>query len=85
MGGTTVYVSRAFPDGLLEHEYQALLERDPAGQRGQWRTMRRNPRVLVRGKIRHADHKTIELPHWHRVLMNTESESAAMRNVAFLD
>jgi hypothetical protein len=85
MGGTTVYVSRAFPDGLLEHEYRALLQREPQRKRDHWVTMRRNPRVLVRGKIRHADHKTIVLPHWHRVLMNTETEAVAMRNVAFLD
>ena len=33
----------------------------------------------------HADHKTITLHGWHRVLMNTENQSRAMRNVAFLD
>lgn len=27
----------------------------------------------------------IMLPGWHRVLMNTESQSRAMANVAFLD
>ena len=47
--------------------------------------MRRNPLVYVRGRVRHADHKTIMLHGWHRVLMNTERQSQAMRNVAFLD
>ena len=47
--------------------------------------MRRNPGVYVRGKVRHADHKTIALHGWHRVLMNTEDQASAMRNVAFLD
>jgi hypothetical protein len=47
--------------------------------------MRRNAIVYVRGRVRHADHKTINLLCWHRVLMNTERESRAMRNVAFLD
>jgi hypothetical protein len=32
-----------------------------------------------------ADHATITPHGWHRVLMNTESQAKAMRNVAFLD
>ena len=47
--------------------------------------MRRNPGVYVRGSVRHADHKTIVLRGWHQVLMNTEGQALAMRNVAFLD
>ena len=47
--------------------------------------MRRNPGVYVRGRVRHADHATIILHDWHRVVMNTEGQSKAMRNVAFLD
>jgi hypothetical protein len=35
--------------------------------------------------IRHDDQATITLEGWHRVLMNTEGQSKAMRNVAFLD
>ena len=31
------------------------------------------------------DHAVITLPFWHRVLMNTETQSRTMRNVAFLD
>ena len=33
----------------------------------------------------HADHATITLPFWHRVMMNTETQSRTMANVAFLD
>ena len=51
----------------------------------QWVTQRRNPQVFVRGRIRHADHKTIVLADWHQVLMNTETQSVAMRHVAFID
>jgi hypothetical protein len=47
--------------------------------------MSRNAQVSVRGRVRHADHKTITLHGWHRVLMNTEHQSRTMRNVAFLD
>jgi hypothetical protein len=36
-----------------------------------------------KGRIRHADHATIALHGWHRVLMNTEGQSKAMKNVAF--
>lgn len=50
-----------------------------------WRPMRRNAEVYIPGRIRHADHATITLHGWHRVLMNTEGQSKAMRNVAFLD
>ena len=50
-----------------------------------WRTMVRNPHVFVRGTVRHPDHKTIFLEGWHEVLMNTETQAAAMRNVVFLD
>ena len=35
--------------------------------------------------VRNADHATITLPGWHRVVMNTEGQSKAMKNVAFLD
>jgi hypothetical protein len=47
--------------------------------------MARNPDVYVRGRVRHADHRTIFLNGWHRVLMNTEFQAQALRNVAFLD
>ena len=84
-GGETVYVCEQEPQGLPEAAYRRLLERRPAARSWAWRVMRRNPQVFVKGRISHADHKTIVLPGWHRVLMNTENQAAAMSHVAFLD
>jgi len=39
----------------------------------------------IGARLKPADHATITLQGWHRVLMNTEGQSKAMRNVAFLD
>ena len=47
--------------------------------------MVRNAGVYVRGRVRHSDHKTIDLGVWHRVLLNTETDAPSMRHVAFLD
>ena len=84
-GGERVYVSAAHPNGLTDGQHRKLLSRRPEMRRLQWVVQRRNPSVFVRGKVRHADHKTIRLDGWHRVLMNTETESFAMRHVAFID
>jgi len=84
-GGELVYVSRWHPDGVSADEHRRILDADPNAKAWGWRAMRRNARVYVRGRVRHADHKTINLLVWHLVLMNTERESRAMRNVAFLD
>ena len=82
-GGETVYVSPGAPNGLTDEQYRALSE--GARSRWNWRVMRRNPKVYVRGRVRHPDHKTVVLDGWHEVLSNTEDLSHAMRNVAFLD
>jgi hypothetical protein len=84
-GGETVYVCSLYPNGVTEAQYESILAWSPKAKGWGWRIMRRNPGVYVRGRIRHADHKTVVLHGWHRVLMNTESQSKAMRNVAFLD
>ncbi len=73
------------PNGLTESQRERLFSRNPELRHLHWVAQRRNPSVFVRGKIRHADHKTITLDDWHRVLMNTETESVAMRHVAFID
>ena len=82
-GGQLVYVHARYPNGLSVGEYRDL----PADQReaGGWRTMVRDARVYVKGRVRHPDHATIRLPYWHQVVMNTETKARAMRNVAFLD
>ena len=84
-GGETVYVCSRRPNGVTPAQHEKLLAANPRAKGWNWQAMRRNPGVYVRGSVRHADHKTIVLHGWHRVLMNTEGESRAMRNVAFLD
>lgn len=88
MGGETVYVTNRHPAGLTERQYQALIKRQPEAKGWHWRVMRRNPEVYARGMVRHPDHKTIELPFWHRVAMAVERGTAAggrPATVAFLD
>ena len=84
-GGELVYVSPQHPNGLTEGQYRKLISRKPKLRKLGWITQRRNPGVFVRGRVRHSDHKTIVLSGWHQVLMNTETESIAMRHVAFID
>jgi hypothetical protein len=85
-GGEPVYVCPQYPLGLPVAAYVDLIRRDPSAKAWRWRYMVRNADVVyVRGRIRHDDHKTILLQVWHKVLMNTEGESEAMRHLAFLD
>ena len=81
IGGETVWVGLGATNGISVAAYSKL----SSEERKNKRSMSRNPRVYVRGKIRHSDHKTIQLDGWHLVQMNTETESIAMRSVAFLD
>jgi hypothetical protein len=81
-GGETVYVSGKYPGGLTASEYHALPEKE---RKFGFRMMKRDAEVYVRGEITHPDHKTVCLANWHRVLMNTENRSMAMRFLAFLD
>ena len=84
-GGEIVYVSQQYPRGLTKEEYTSLIERNPKATRWPWREARRNAGVYARGAVRHPDHATIVLRDWHRVLMNTESQAPARRNLAFID
>jgi hypothetical protein len=84
-GGEMVYVCPRHPNGLSEAAYQALLGRKPSAKAWGWTRMRRNAGVFARGAVRHPDHATITLSCWHQVLMNTETQSRTMANVAFLD
>jgi hypothetical protein len=83
--GETVYVCSKYPTGVTAVTYRQLLASNRNAKNWGWRTMQRNARVFVRGRIRHPDHRAIVLHGWHRVLMNTENQAKAMRNVAFLD
>jgi len=84
-GGETVHVCNRHPNGVTPDEYHSILRRHPDAARWGWQVMRRNPGVYARGTVRHSDHATITLPFWHRVIMNTETQSRTMAHVAFLD
>ena len=84
-GGEKVYVCDRHRSVILQEPYRRLLRQNPKARTWGWRVMRRNAGVYVAGRIRHPDHKTIELEVWHEVAMNTESRAPAMRHVAFLD
>ena len=81
--GVTVYVSPEHPNGLTRAQWLKL----PHKQRRlfRWQERVRDAEVYVRGQVSHHDHDAIELPFWHKVVMNTETRSRAMRNLAFLD
>ena len=81
-GGEEVYVCSQRPLGLTFRQYEKLLADRPDARGWGWRAMRRNMQVFAKGKIRHADHATITLNGWHRVLMSGEVLS---NRVAFLD
>jgi hypothetical protein len=84
-GGETVHVCSQHPNGVTPNEYRSILRHQPDANRWGWQVMRRNPGVYARGTVRHRDHATIRLPFWHRVMMNTETQSRTMAKVAFLD
>jgi hypothetical protein len=84
-GGEEVYVCSRHLRGVTVAQYKSILARKPLAKGWGWVTMRRNAGVYVKGRIRHADHKTIVLYEWHQVVLNTEGMSRAMRSVAFLD
>jgi len=84
-GGTTVYVSRSEPNGISPKEYEKLRKNDPKFNRGVWRQQQKDMSVYVRGTIKHADHATIHLDCWHKVIPNTEADAKAMRHLTFID
>lgn len=84
-GGETVYVHPQYPNGLTQTEYGNLLKARPKLRNEKWTVMRRDPGVYVKGRVSHPDHKTILLPCWHLVSLNTESQAPGAKFVAFLD
>lgn len=83
LGGETVYVHQRFaPGGLPESEFRQFIRHNAEAAGQGWRLMRRNMEVYARGKVRHPDHATLDLPFWHLVVMNAEPLS---ENVVFLD
>jgi hypothetical protein len=86
-GGEKVYVSGSIaPNGFTEKEYQAWLKANPGEKWRRFDIRVRDARVLVKGKITHKEHKTLDLGEtWHRVALNTENMAIGARSVAFLD
>jgi hypothetical protein len=84
-GGETVHVCRERPNGITEAQYRKLIATNPGAKGWGWRVMKRDMEVYARGRVWHSDHKSIYLDSWHRVLMNTENQAPAMRNLVFLD
>jgi hypothetical protein len=82
-GGEVVYTNRR-GEAMTPIQFQRFAAGHPK-RAMTWTPQRRNMQVLVKGRISHADHKTIVLPFWHSVVMNTENQSVAMRWVAFID
>ena len=83
LGGTLVYVDSR---GRIRSEAErAVWVRQGGVAAAAWRPMRRDPRVFVRGRVRHPDHATIVLEGWHEVFSNTEHRSLARSNLVFLD
>lgn len=88
-GGEKVYVHPKWaPNGVTEGELNMLRERiQKEGVRGRidFQVRTRDAKVYAKGFVRHSDHKTIVLKGWHRVYMNTESQSKASKFSVFLD
>lgn len=84
-GGEKVYVCSRHPNGVTVAQFHWILVGKPWAKTWGWRMMLRNADVHVKGRIRHPDHAAITLHGWHRVVLNTEGQAKAMRNVAFLD
>jgi len=85
VGGEVVYTCTRHREALNETQYRKFIQSHPTASTWAWQVLRRNPRVYAKGRIRHSDHATITLPDWHRVVLNTETETETMRNVAFID
>lgn len=84
-GGVSVLVSSRYPIGLTEAEYEKAIAADRELRKLNWQRMVREPEVHARGKVRHADHKTVFLDGWHRVHMNRERFARHAAQVVFLD
>lgn len=83
--GEPVWVCPRHPNGLTRPEYNRLIKANPQAALWGWQSRVRDAEVYARGAVRHSDHETITLDGWHRVWMNTETQTRQMANVAFLD
>jgi hypothetical protein len=83
--GDLVMVCDRHPAGVPMDSYGKILRNNPKARSWNWRQMRRDAEVYVRGRVWHPDHKTVILGCWHRVLMNTENLAPGRSAVTFLD
>ncbi|GAA5122539.1 hypothetical protein JIN84_10200 [Luteolibacter yonseiensis] len=84
-GGESILICHKHPNGVSETEYKKILANTPGAGRWGWERRVRNAGVFARGAVKHRDHATLTLHDWHQVLMNTESSTRQMANVAFID
>jgi len=84
-GGDTVYLRRRDSMILTEPEYRKMLLETTGNTAREWMVATREPVAYVKGKVRHSDHKTTELPTWHRVVANTEQTTGRWSNLTFID
>jgi hypothetical protein len=84
-GGITVWVHPILAStGASQFEYMTMFN-DQDRKKPGWRTMVRDAKVYVKGKISHRDHATIDLKGWHRVFLNNEAKAKHAQAVVFLD
>jgi hypothetical protein len=83
--GELVMVCDRHPAGVPMDSYGKILRNNPQAGSWNWRQMRRNADVYVRGRVWHPDHRTVVLRCWHRGLMNTEHLAPGRSAVTFLD
>jgi hypothetical protein len=81
-GGHVVYVTTRHPQGMSPEERNHLFLNNPEAKKWDWRTRVAEPKMYVRGKVRHPDHATITLHGWHEVEINEERTSS---NLRFID
>jgi hypothetical protein len=84
-GGERILICNRHPNGVSETEYHQILASTLGAERWGWQRRVRSAAVYARGSVRHRDHAKLTLHDWHQVLMNTESNTRQMANVAFID
>lgn len=80
--GERVYWNRRTNQTMSITRYGALVKSGQLKRSTDWVIQVMVTSVMVRGKVRHADHATIVLPFWHEVVMASEQSTVSNR---FLD
>lgn len=81
----TAIVERRRPVGLGGHPHTADEVVRLPGLRLEHGHPVRSFDVFARGRVRHVDHKTVVLAHWHKVVRNTEPNAGRMATIAWID